>query len=401
LRQLTVEDRDPETCWLISRCDLQETIPTEAPVSVQARLYRESHPMEPEPAPFVGEAQCAACHREIFRDQNKSRHARTYFNKENLRAIPFPQRPITDPGNALVSHAFDKRADGLEVQTRVDGHVYQTIVDYALGSGDRGLTLVGHDPDGRSLEYRLSFYPDRVGWDVTTGQIVQPGQRADLYQGRSVATDDVRRCIGCHNTNPHAILTATGPGSLDRAIGCERCHGPGGNHLKAVTSQDFASNHDADLAIARPSLASGPAIVGLCAECHSQKKSGVRLTPGSPNSIRFQGTTLTWSRCYSESDNKLDCVTCHSPHRNAETSVQWYVSRCLQCHSSAGTTVKRAGSLASGTKASDRTSCPVQPAFGCIECHMPKLETTMAHTIFTDHYIRVHPATELGTKTRP
>jgi hypothetical protein len=45
------------------------------------------------------------------------------------------------------------------VDTRVDGQVYQTIVDYAFGSGDRGLTMVGHDPEGRSLEYRLSYYP--------------------------------------------------------------------------------------------------------------------------------------------------------------------------------------------------------------------------------------------------
>jgi hypothetical protein len=240
-----------------------------------------------------------------------------------------------------------------------------------------------------------------VGWDVTTGQPPRPDQQLALYQGRSLSIDNLRHCMNCHNTNPHAILTATGPESSDRAIGCERCHGPGGNHLKVTSSKNVATNHDSDLAIARPSLASGPAIVELCADCHSQKKLGVGLTPGSTKSIRFQGTTLTWSRCYKESDSKLDCVTCHNPHRNAETSAQWYVSRCLQCHSSASATVKRAGSLASGIEASGRTSCPVQPAFGCIGCHMPKLETRMAHTVFTDHFIRVHPATEPGTKTLP
>ncbi len=127
-----------------------------------------------------------------------------------------------------------------------------------------------------------------------------------------------------------------------------------------------------------------------CAECHSQTKSGVVLTPGAPDSVRFQGTTLTWSRCYKEGDHSLDCVTCHDPHRNAETSARWYESRCLQCHPSDGTAASRAGKPTSPADSDHRTSCPIQPASGCIECHMPKRATPMAHTRFTDHYIRIH-----------
>ena len=89
---------------------------------------------------------------------------------------------------------------------------------------------------------------------------------------------------------------------------------------KSCHPRTVASNHDRDLAIARPSLASGPAIVGLCAECHSPRTTGAGSIPDHPSAIRFQGTTLTWSRCYIESETKLDCVTCHNPHRNAETS---------------------------------------------------------------------------------
>ena len=108
--------------------------------------------MEPEPASFVGEASCATCHAGIFRDQNKSRHARTYFSKDQFQAINVPIRPIADPYNAQVSPAFHKRADSLEVETRVDGQVYQTIVDYAFGSGNRCVTLVGHDQAGQGPE---------------------------------------------------------------------------------------------------------------------------------------------------------------------------------------------------------------------------------------------------------
>ena len=78
LRPLTGSARDPEACWLLARCDLQEAIPTEAAVSAQARAYRRSHPMEPEPAAFVGESRCVACHSRTFRDHTASRHARTF-----------------------------------------------------------------------------------------------------------------------------------------------------------------------------------------------------------------------------------------------------------------------------------------------------------------------------------
>jgi tetratricopeptide (TPR) repeat protein len=388
LRQLTGGARDPEICWLLSRCDLQESIPTEPAILALARAYRESHPMAPEPAPFVGEAQCARCHPGICRDQYGSRHARTYSGKEQLPPLPFPPGPIPDPGNARVSHGFE-RGDGLEMRTEVGGQVYRTIVDYAFGSGDRGLTLVGHNQEGQSLECRLSYYSGGMGWDLTTGQSARPDQPTSLYQGKPLAIDDLRHCMNCHNTDPHAVLTGTGPAASDRAIGCERCHGPGGHHLKVALSGDIASNHDADLAIARPSLASGPDIVALCAECHSPRKTGLNLERGSPGAVRFQGTTLTWSRCYTESNQKLDCVTCHNPHRNVETSMRWYESRCLQCHSP-GTAANPDGNPASGSDTGRQTTCPLRPASNCIACHMPKVETTTAHSRFTDHFIRVH-----------
>ena len=115
-----------------------------------------------------------------------------------------------------------------------------------------------------------------------------------------------------------------GPEAADRAIGCEKCHGPGGNHLLAVAAR-FP-----DLAIARPSLASGARVVRICAQCHSPR--GKPVEPDDPTSVRFQGTTLTWSRCYTESNDKLDCVTCHDPHRDASTSTAHYEAKCLSCH---------------------------------------------------------------------
>ena len=77
-----------------------------------------------------------------------------------------------------------------------------------------------------------------------------------LYLGEPLSEDDVRRCLSCHVTSAQAVLQSSGPGSSDQGIGCEKCHGPGENHILAVKA-DFP-----DLAIIDPRMASGSPIVG-------------------------------------------------------------------------------------------------------------------------------------------
>jgi tetratricopeptide (TPR) repeat protein len=380
---------DPEACWLLSRCDLQTGLATSAAILTQAHSYREAHPLEPEPAPFVGEAQCRKCHPTNFQAQHHSRHARTFVRKEQVPSLSLPDRPIADPGNPAVTHVFSRSGDHLEVQTRVADHTLQTIVDYAFGSGDRGLTLVGHDRGDRPFEYRLSHYADPVGWDVTSGQPVHTDQPV-LYQGMRITADAVRRCLVCHTTHAHAIVTGSGPESADAAIGCERCHGPAGHHLTALKA-----NRADDMAIARPTLADASAIVAMCSQCHSPRDPDLPMSPGAAESVRFQGTTFTWSRCYTESRNTLDCVTCHNPHHDVETAPGSYEARCLDCHSADDPTTRRPDGTPTPTRprrSQHRSAapCPVQPDKGCIACHMPRVQIPMAHTGFTDHFIRVH-----------
>ena len=228
--------------------------------------------------------------------------------------------------------------------------------------------------------------PTRAVWDVTSGHNPHPPMDQG-FLGLTLTEDAVQRCFSCHVTNPQAVLSATGPEAADHAIGCEKCHGPGGNHLLAVNAR-FP-----DLAIARPSLASGARVVKICAQCHSPR--GQVVDPENPTSVRFQGTTLTWSRCYTESNDRLDCVTCHDPHRNVVTSEAHYEAKCLACHpvspsesGRSGEPLRRRFDLTDPTHA---PSCPVSPASGCISCHMPKVKDAIPHSPFTDHFIRVHP----------
>ncbi len=105
-----------------------------------------------------------------------------------------------------------------------------------------------------------------------------------------------------------------------------------------------------------------------------------------PAWTRFPGSTLPWSRCYTESGGAVSCLTCHDPHRNAETSPGVYEEKCLACH--AASTAEPDQGPAAESEAF-RSSCPVNATRGCIPCHMPKLASPTLHTSFTDHYIRV------------
>jgi hypothetical protein len=73
-------------------------------------------------------------------------------------------------------------------------------------------------------------------------------------------------------------------------------------------------------------------------------------------------------------------VSCHDPHRNLEHDPRHYEAACLSCHP---------GPAADSPGPGGQAPCPVNPTRGCIDCHMPRRPSTMQHTEFTDHHIRV------------
>ncbi len=378
---------DQEAFWMLSRAFLQEGAKGDAQAACEkAGSFRDDNPLVAEPAPYVGSERCVRCHSAIYHAQQGSRHARTFFRAGELKDLELPAPSFSDPARPDVTHTIQWMGDGrLQQSTNVEGQIKSAIVQYAFGTGDRGLTLVGRDQEGQSRELRLSRYSalNKPHWSVTAGQTERPSATGE-FLGRPLSDDGVRRCLLCHVTSPRAIVELSGPCSSDRGIGCEKCHGPGGNHLLAIDSGL------PDKAIVNPAVASGLPVVKLCGQCHSPR--GGDVLPSDPASVRFQATTLTWSRCFTESQNQLDCTTCHDPHRNASTASDHYEGRCLTCHSgpsgreghsSGGAPAESSGPLA-------RLVCPVNPTALCIACHMPAVKNAIPHSSFTDHHIRVH-----------
>jgi tetratricopeptide (TPR) repeat protein len=373
---------DPEASWLLSRACLMEGEIEQARSALAAAQPFRDDPLRLEPAPFVGATRCAACHSKEYRSQQASHHAQTIKGGPELSKLPWPSAPVVDRDNPQVSHVVATAEEHVEVSTRVEDRTFSALVEYAIGSNHQGRSFVGHDREGQARELRLSEYPSAPLWSRTSEHPPEP-REIEGYLGRPISDESVRRCVHCHSTNFQAVQQPEGRlEAADHGIGCERCHGPGGHHVRAVELK-FS-----DLAIARPRLASAEQVVALCAQCHQAPESA---SPRSPGFIRFQAPTMVQSRCYTESGS-LSCVTCHNPHRDAGRNPAEYEAICLQCHPAQAAKSKEPAAGLGRPKT--WTSCPTRSTQGCLECHMPRIREAVPRTTFTDHFIRVRKAND-------
>ncbi|MGI9013803.1 MAG: tetratricopeptide repeat protein, partial [Phycisphaerales bacterium] len=159
----------------------------------------------------------------------------------------------------------------------------------------------------------------------------------------------------------------------------------------------------------------------VCLQCHAQPASEVttRVThpsrtiysyrPGEPLSeyltvldfdapnwhggedrfdINHHPYRLYQSRCHLRSENGLNCLTCHDPHRRIEPveRASWYRGKCLECHVIDDCNLT-AMQIASGNTTLETTDCTV--------CHMPQRRTQdVIQITMTDHLIQRTPAPE-------
>jgi hypothetical protein len=395
---------DGEAEWLKSRAWLQEgKLPEAEGALTLAGSFRAANPLIPEPSPFAGEASCVSCHPKESRSHEQSRHARTLHHDRGLLELPIPDRPLTDPDDSKVTHTFRRDNERVKVETRAGDKVYQVVVDYAFGVSDGYTTMIGRDDEQSYRIMRLSSYHDSggVAWG-RTALAVSDSNAAPSVRGEPIAVrDGVVRCLYCHVTNHRDFRdppaeTGVSPAAADRGIGCERCHGPGENHLKAIQA-GFRDN-----SIVNPGIRGAGSIGELCANCHIVGAiADIRRGAEEPRHVRSPGLTFTFSRCFSESDGRMSCLTCHDAHRDIRESPSFYEAKCLACHASQAvarepTAAAPPGSTPIGRK--QASACPVNPAAKCLDCHMPKVPMADLHRGLTDHYIRVRDRSETGAR---
>ena len=315
------------------------------------------------------QAHCAECHPSEYQATLTSRHSTTFARASDSRSFPLPDHPIPDSGDSAVRHRYERRDDGIHVETTVGGQVFRAVAQYAFGSPDHFVTLTGPDDQGRSHMLRMSHYdsPKGAGLDLSTGLASHPARPDGFLGERMDSGDGERRCLTCHTTNFRAIEDRVGPESADPAIGCERLSWAGrkscpGGRGGVPGPRDPLT----------PRRTSAETVNRVCGECHGlTKPRGAIGEPDDPAWFRFQGARLHESRCFERSGGRLHCMTCHDPHRTVETAAAPYEAKCLNCHGPG------------------KTTCPVNSTQGCIGCHMPRTWRQPTRSFQSDHKIRI------------
>jgi predicted CXXCH cytochrome family protein len=353
-------------------------------------------------AKYVGSQACEKCHAEICARWKKTAMANVVRD------------PRVHPGAIIPDLATNNVAKFSEDQ-----------VAFVYGSlwKQRYFTKVGDD-----------YFPLPAQWDVANRAwrpYMVPATGGDWW-GALYPPDNMQRptgptCYGCHSVD-YDIHTKQ---VAEWNVGCERCHGPGSEHVA----------HPAAGNILNPSRMDSVAANDSCIQCHSQGQPrsnpiegklydwpvgynvGLRLqdfwkledcTLGqlsfyyfpdcTAHKNRMQGNDFAQSVMYRHG---VTCASCHDVHgTNTYAQLRKPAEQiCLDCHGPSSQNGPRTSTLEEHTHHKDGSA-----GSRCVACHMPAIETegvpgtfVHAHTFrfispaMTDKYKIPNPCTSCHT----
>ena len=321
---------------------------------------------------YVGTAACARCHASKAATQQKHAMARAAVRASDAETLrqhdhlsfrlgPYREQIVTKGGESVLT-------------VSAGGALFSTDVLWAFGAGRMGQTYV-YEKNGSYYESHLTFFSSSQDLNITPGQSPSTPRSLEDAAGRRMPLAESRACFACHTTasvvNNQLDVKGAVPG-----VTCEACHGPGASHVVAMNSGE---QDQGDPLIMNPSRLGPVESVDFCGACHRTQEDVVTNIGLIALNLRFAPYRLENSKCWSKPDARLTCVACHDPHQPLEHDPAAYDSRCLQCH------VNQPG--AKTTADHPGAACPVNTR-NCTTCHMPKVESSIQRSIFTDHWIR-------------
>ena len=244
-------------------------------------------------------------------------------------------------------------------------------IDYFIGSNTAGRSYL-FVREGYLFELPVTWYQQKRAWDASPGY----EQEREVRLNRPVDPT----CLSCHASRLRPIYGTQNryadPPFLDDGVGCERCHGPGSEHVQSVGRS----------AMINPAKLAPEERDSICAQCHLTgearvERAGRRFAEFRPGEnlgdyvtyfvwaskdpamkVTSHVEKLSMSKCKRVAGNKLWCGTCHDTHTNANRTQE----ACIGCHSGAHHRQE-----------------------SCAPCHMPRSQTIdVGHSVMTDHRIQ-------------
>jgi hypothetical protein len=357
---------------------------------------------------YLGDEACRKCHSTIYAEFKQTGMGRSISVPSAVDARELA-KPVTISNSKLNRtysiYARDGKIFHEESERDSKGHIVFSEtheIAYSVGVGDAGKSYLVAKGDALFVS-PISYYKRINGWDLS------PGYADGIFRGFARRVVDL--CVDCHTGMPQLV-----PGSHNRfqqppfrflTVGCERCHGPGAIHVEERTLDAMVgglSEKSSDASIVNPGKLPPEIRDDVCAQCHLAGDARV-LQPGKDYLDFRPGTALgdvvaifsvpqtlkgshfvaldqfeqvKMSRCWTVSNGRMGCISCHDPHvqLQGEQAADFFRTRCLNCHA--------ASSCRDPLAQRQITS----PPDNCIQCHMPKHPNeNIGHSSNTDHRI--------------
>lgn len=356
------------------------------------------------PASYAPAGECQACHGEKHRDYQHVAMSQSFRTIDTSTAIEDFAAPAFVHSKSQRRYQMVRR-EGKLFQRRyeLDGsgqtaNAYELEITHVIGSGRHARSYLHRSASGELFQLPLTWYTQERAWNMS------PGYDNATPPDFTRLVDDT--CLFCHNGYPQNGVPAQG-------IDCQRCHGPGSEHVR-LASAGNAAHDEIRRSIVNPKRLSADRQMDICMQCHLETtsaelpqmlrrfnrqpfsfKPGEPLgaymvhfdhAPGKGHDDKFeivnQAYRLRQSACFRESDGKMTCSSCHDPHSvpRGAAAVEHYRTKCMSCHPS----VKQ-------------PSHPPLAGANCVSCHMPPRRAEDAvHVVMTDHFIqRKKPAKDM------
>ncbi|MDZ7841713.1 MAG: cytochrome b5 domain-containing protein [Gammaproteobacteria bacterium] len=329
---------------------------------------------------YTGSESCMGCHRGIHDAYSGNLHPRmlgpaSEINDELLEKwaeLPDPQgNPVVFDENQA-SGIDGTRDIELKDGTRLDG-IASVHVDH---QGERRFTARFLDADGAvrreqaatlyhiGARYRQALavnLGDGAGTRLLKYQYsFDDGRYQYTWNDRNQARIYEKNCIGCHVSGFDLAAFEADPDqsleqvTADLGVGCESCHGPGGDHVAAPSEPG---------AIVNPAALTKDQQVHVCAQCHIRgtstahdgRQDNINFLPGDNVLADFDSVPVEWGARtrrvaadgkaaasrqqfmdhYLGTKSNLSCTACHSVHDDDSQGKLLsgdLVQACAGCH---------------------------------------------------------------------